>query len=72
MALRGLGGDIPPPDPTIPDPVQADIQTVKVQAISIWNALLIGTVTGFAVALGTVAFSRIARRVTGHEVVKTA
>jgi hypothetical protein len=64
--MLALGADIPPADPTLPTPAVQEFQTLKVQAFSLWNALLVGIVTGFAVSLGTVVFQRAARRLVGR------
>lgn len=53
----GLGTETPPPAP----PSEA-VQKIKVQAISLRDALLVGIVTGFALAVGNFLFTKAARR----------
>ena len=38
------------------------VERVRVQAMSSWNALLIGIVTGFAMSAGTLIFNKLASR----------
>jgi hypothetical protein len=57
--LSQLAGDLPPEDPLHPTPI---VQTVKVKALSLGNALVIGAISGFAISLGTFAFSKLTRR----------
>jgi hypothetical protein len=38
------------------------IQKIQVQALSTWNALVIGVVTGFALAAGGLIFNKTAKR----------
>lgn len=54
--------DIPPPDPTLPEPPTSVIQQVAIKSLSIWHAIIGGAVTGFAIALGTMLFTKGARR----------
>lgn len=38
------------------------IQRLQVRALSSWDALLLGIVTGFAMSAGTLIFNKLARR----------
>lgn len=47
------------------EPVAAEsptMQKIKIQAISLRDALVVGVVTGFALAAGNLIFTRVARR----------
>ena len=50
-------------DPAMTEPTKSPVmQKISVQAISGWNALLLGIVTGFAMSAGTLLFNKIAKR----------
>jgi hypothetical protein len=54
-----LSDAVPPQDPTTADaPIVKPpaIEMVKIKALSTWNALTIGVITGFALSLGTFIF----------------
>lgn len=40
------------------------LQKISVQAMTGWNALLIGIVTGFAMSAGTLVFNKLAKRMS--------
>lgn len=56
VPLQGLGVD---PTTTAPSPTT---QRLHVRALSSWNALILGVVTGFAMSAGTLIFNKLANR----------
>jgi hypothetical protein len=49
----------PPADPLAPKPLTP--QTIKIKALSTWNAFTIGVITGFALSFGSFMFDKIAK-----------
>lgn len=59
-----LGDATPPPDPgaqPAPEPVPPLVQTFETKALSTWNAILLGAVSGFALSLGAFLFSKLSK-----------
>lgn len=54
----GLGAE----PAAVPSAPIAPIEKIKVQAISLRDALIVGIVTGFALAAGNLVFSKVAKR----------